>query len=117
VQDNLEEEIKAWRAQLRKGALELAVLLLLRRRRCYGLEIVDVLNQEIKLGISEGSIYPLLARLRSEGKVEAEWIDDGVGHAHKVYRLTDKGRTVCKAMLAAFHEYTDSFARLTGERT
>jgi len=112
---NLQSEISAWRSQLRKGSLELAVLLLLRRRRYYGLELVDVLNKEIQLGISEGSIYPLLSRLKSEEKVQTEWVDDGVGHAHKFYEITEDGRTMCKLMLAAWREYSAAFDKLTGE--
>lgn len=65
MQDNVQREVAAWQSQLRKGSLELAVLLALRRRRQYGLELVDLLNQA-NLGISDGSIYPLLSRLRAE---------------------------------------------------
>jgi PadR family transcriptional regulator PadR len=115
MQDALQKEVDAWRSQLRKGSLELAVLLLLRRKRRYGLELVDLLNREVKLGVAEGSIYPLLSRLKAEKKVETEWVDDGVGHAHKYYRLTDAGRASCKAMLASWREFNDAFGKLIGE--
>jgi PadR family transcriptional regulator, regulatory protein PadR len=109
MQDNA--EVEAWRSQLRKGSLELAVLLLLRDKRAYGLEMVDTLNRH-KLGISEGSIYPLLARLRSEKKVKTQWVDGGVGHAHKLYELTDHGRKVCEAMVEAWRELSRGMNRL-----
>ena len=105
------EEVEAWRSQLRKGSLELAVLLLLRERRAYGLEIVDTLNR-LGMGISEGSIYPLLARLRKEKKVKTQWVDDGVGHAHKLYELTDRGRKSCVAMIEAWRELSQGMDRL-----
>ena len=100
VQDNVQKEIASWRSQLRKGSLELAVLIALRKQARYGLELVDLLNRA-KLGMSEGSIYPLLARLRTEKKVEAEWVDTGVGHSHKYYELTPAGRGTLEAMLVA----------------
>lgn len=103
--------VDAWRSQLRKGSLELAVLLLLRNQRSYGLEIVDRLNR-LKMGISEGSIYPLLSRLRTEKKVTTTWVDDGVGHARKVYELTDEGRAACKGMLVAWRELEGTIAAL-----
>lgn len=115
MQDNLQDEIAKWRSQLRKGSLELAVLLALQKERRYGLELVDVLNRA-KLGISEGSIYPLLSRLRTEKKVATEWVDSGVGHAHKYYELTPLGRATLKAMLAAWREHTAAFDALMGTK-
>jgi len=105
------ERVAAWRSQLRKGSLELAVLAALRKRRCYGLELVDLLNRA-ELGISEGSIYPLLARLKAEGKVDAEWVDRGVGHAHKYYALTPHGEATLTAMLTAWREFNAAFEAL-----
>ncbi len=87
------------------------MLLLLREKRAYGLEIVDTLNV-LKMGISEGSIYPLLARLRSEKKVKTQWVDSGVGHAHKVYELTEQGRRSCAGMIAAWNELSAGMDRL-----
>lgn len=111
MQDDVPKEVSAWRSQLRKGTLELAVLVALRKRRRYGLELVDLLNKA-SLGISEGSIYPLLSRLKAEGKVETEWVDEGVGHAHKYYTLTAHGRSTAKAMLAAWREFNGAFEAL-----
>jgi len=115
MQDNVQREIAAWQSQLRKGSLELAVLLALRRRRQYGLELVDLLNNA-NLGISEGSIYPLLSRLRAEKKVETEWVDSGVGHAHKYYQLTDHGRATLKAMMTVWREFSAAFEQLMAEK-
>ena len=114
MQDNVRDEVTAWRSQLRKGSLELAVLVLLKQERRYGLQLVDLLNRA-HLGISEGTIYPLLSRLRVEKKVKTEWVDDGVGHAHKYYQLTPSGRAACDAMVTAWSEYTRAFGRLIGE--
>ena len=114
MQDNVLQEVEAWRSQLRKGSLELAVMLALKHERRYGLQLVEVLNHA-NLGMSEGSIYPLLSRLRAEKKVETEWVDEGVGHAHKYYELTDHGRATLKAMVTAWREFSTTFDRLIDE--
>jgi PadR family transcriptional regulator PadR len=116
VQDTRpDDEAQAWRSQLRKGTLELAVLALLRDAPRYGLQLVEDLNAR-GLGVAEGSIYPLLSRMRAEAKVETEWVDGGVGHARKYYRLTRRGADACAAMLAAWAEFRRAMDRVTGER-
>jgi PadR family transcriptional regulator PadR len=111
----LHTQLQAWRSQLRKGNLELAVLVALEAKPRYGLELVELLNQ-FELGISEGSIYPLLARLRSEKKVETKWVDETTGHAHKYYWLTERGRTMCHRMVATWREFNTAFGRLLEDR-
>ena len=110
MQEIVERQISGWKSQIRKGTLELAVLSLLRERRHYGLELLERLNQ-LQLGVSDGSIYPLLARLRTEKKVVTEWVDAGIGHSHKYYALTPFGAAVLKGMVAAWRDYTGSINR------
>ncbi len=107
------KEVADWKSQIKKGTLELAVLLLLKQERRYGLELVERLNA-LHLEISEGSIYPLLSRLRAEKKVETEWVDTGVGHAHKYYELTVFGEKVLTGMLAGWREYQKAFDKMIG---
>lgn len=107
----MHEHVEAWRSQLRKGSLELAVLVTLQHQQRYGLELVDLLNKR-GLGISEGSIYPLLARLKADKKVETKWVEEDAGHAHKYYRVTERGRATCKAMIAAWREFNAAFSQL-----
>jgi PadR family transcriptional regulator, regulatory protein PadR len=105
MQDNVPSEVISWKSQLKKGTLELAILALLDAKVSYGLELLERLN-ELNLDVSDGSIYPLLARLRSEGKVTTQWVDEDVGHAHKYYSLTPSGRQFLKRLVTAWHEYT-----------
>jgi|SRR5581483_400104 len=115
MQDDLPGLVNAWKAQLKKGTLELAVLGLLSAKRHYGLELLERLN-ELDLEISDGSIYPLLSRLRAEKKVATEWIDEGVGHAHKYYTLTPFGAQILQGMLAEWRKYTAALNRAIGTR-
>ena len=87
-----------WTTQLRKGVLELAVLNALAGEPLYGYDIVRALDEEGGLGIAEGTIYPLLSRLKKEGLVESYLEDSPEGPARKYYRLTAAGRRMLEAM-------------------
>ncbi|MEM1034099.1 MAG: PadR family transcriptional regulator [Myxococcota bacterium] len=108
---------KKFRSQLLKGSLELAVLLVLCTKDRYGLEIVEVLNATEGMRVSEGSIYPLLNRLRKEQKLESRWVERDKGHALKYYSLTPTGRRACRAMWGVWEAYTAAVAQLEGGRT
>src|SRR5271157_5193807 len=81
-----------WEVQLRKGSLELAILAALWGGRLYGLEILRHLESGSDLVVAEGTIYPLLTRLRTLGLVESEWVESDSGHPRKYYSLTVAGR-------------------------
>jgi PadR family transcriptional regulator PadR len=81
-----------WEVQLRKGSLELAILAALWEGRLYGLEILRHLETNSDMIVVEGTVYPLLSRLRGLGFVESEWVESEFGHPRKYYRLTAAGR-------------------------
>jgi PadR family transcriptional regulator PadR len=86
------ESTDKWEAQMRKGCLEMAVLASLWSGRLYGLEILRVLERDSQLVLAEGTIYPILNRLRTEGLVESQWVESEAGHPRKYYELTQSGR-------------------------
>ena len=79
-------------SQLRRGALEYCVLALLRDEELYGFELVRQLSASGGLVTSEGTIYPLLTRLRKEELVTTFWRESDSGPPRRYYRLTDAGR-------------------------
>ena len=81
-----------WEAQIRKGALEMAALASLWQGRLYGLEIIRFLEGQSQLVLSEGTIYPILNRLKAEGMLSSEWVEAEAGHPRKYYSLTEPGR-------------------------
>ncbi len=81
-----------WTTQLRKGILELCILNTLSRERQYGYEIVRSLSAIDGLVISEGTIYPLLNRLKRDLLVSTSFEESSGGPPRKYYELTDKGR-------------------------
>lgn len=81
-------------AQLRKGVLEYCVLALLAMQERYGFELVRTLGAVDGLVTSEGTIYPLLSRLRKEGHVTTTWRESEEGPPRKYYALTQRGQAV-----------------------
>jgi PadR family transcriptional regulator PadR len=75
--------------QLKKGVLELCVLSMLSERERYGYELVSDISENI--AISDGTIYPILRRLNSEGYLEAYLQESQGGPPRKYYRLTQVG--------------------------
>lgn len=91
----------SWQEQLRRGTVELAVLLAVAPGKRYGLEIIRHL-EFADLVLTEGTIYPLLARLEREGLLKAEWVEGEGPRARKYYCLTAAGRTRMKRMCEEF---------------
>jgi PadR family transcriptional regulator PadR len=83
--------------QMRKGALEYCVLALLTGKPRYGFEIVQRLGQIDGMLTSEGTIYPLLGRLRRDGLVQTEWKESAAGPPRRYYELTGEGRRGLRA--------------------
>lgn len=106
------DPIARWEVQLRKGSLDLAILASLWSGRLYGLEILRRLESESSLMVPEGTVYPLLARLKEEGWVDAEWVEAEAGHPRKYYRLTAAGRRHLPKMARAWLRFSASLDRL-----
>jgi PadR family transcriptional regulator PadR len=88
-----------WLAQLRRGSVEHCVLALLRQEERYGLELARTLADAGGLIASEGTIYPLLARLRRNGLVETTWQESVEGPPRRYYRLTEAGDLALSAFI------------------
>jgi PadR family transcriptional regulator PadR len=100
------EPPEKWEAQLRKGCLELAILASLWEQRFYGLEILRVLEKESDLVLAEGTVYPILGRLKEEGLLQSEWVEAEAGHPRKYYWLTSAG----KQKVVSMAQFWSSFA-------
>ncbi len=87
-----------WATQVRKGMLELCILNAIRGTSLYGYDIVRKLRGIDGLVISEGTIYPILSRLRREGFVRTTLKESSEGPARKYYELTGKGEEVLGRM-------------------
>ena len=83
-----------WATQLRKGMLEFCILRAIRGTSLYGYEIVRILRDIEGLVISEGTIYPILSRLKKEGFVQTTIKESSEGPPRKYYEMTDKGEKI-----------------------
>ena len=90
--------LQNWSTQIRKGVLELCILNAIKVEPLYGYDIVRQLRQIEGLVISEGTIYPILSRLKREGIVESTIQESAEGPARKYYRLTKKGQGILLEM-------------------
>ena len=84
--------IEGLATQLRKGVIEYCVLAMLKDRSHYGGELVQLLRDKDGLLVSEGTIYPLLSRMRAEGLVDTDWRETPGGSPRRYYRLTRSGQ-------------------------
>lgn len=92
-------------AQMRRGVLPYCVLAMLRDKERYGFELVQALGGIDGMVTGEGTIYPLLARLRRQGLVQTSWQESTAGPPRKYYRLADAGKE-------ALAEFSGSWRRL-----
>jgi PadR family transcriptional regulator, regulatory protein PadR len=100
--------------QLRRGALPHCVLAVLATGERYGFELVGMLSAAPGLGIAEGTIYPLLSRLRRDGLVETTWRESDSGPPRRYYRLTADGERVLEAFARDWCSFRDAVDELLG---
>ena len=104
-------------AQMRRGALEYCVLAQLEGSQRYGLEIVKALAEEDGMVTSEGTMYPLLSRLRRDQLVATTWQESQTGPPRRYYRLTAKGGTALRDFRNEWRRFSNAVDRILGGAT
>jgi len=100
--------------QLKKGVLELCVLELLSQEDGYAYDIASRLADAI--GMGEGTVYPLMRRLHTEGLVETYLVESSSGPSRKYYRLTRSGKSELVRERSAWHDFTRAVNSIVGGR-
>jgi PadR family transcriptional regulator PadR len=95
-------------AQMRRGTLQFCVLSLLGEEERYGFDLVRGLAEMDGMVTSEGTIYPLLSRLRRDGLVESTWQESPSGPPRRYYRLTDAGRSALEGFKLEWRRFRDA---------
>ncbi|MBB6066513.1 PadR family transcriptional regulator [Methanococcus maripaludis] len=90
--------------QFKKGVLELCVLTLLNKRDYYGYELINEISKSIS--ISEGTIYPLLRRLKADGLLTTYLMESSSGPPRKYYKITEKGREIRESQAKEWIEFS-----------
>jgi PadR family transcriptional regulator PadR len=95
-------------AQMRRGTLQYCVLALLVHDELYGFDLVRALAEVDGMVTSEGTIYPLLSRLRRDGLVESTWRESPSGPPRRYYRVTPAGNKALEAFTQEWSRFRDA---------
>jgi PadR family transcriptional regulator PadR len=99
-------------SQLRRGVLEYCVLALLAREQLYGFDLVRRLSAVDGLVTSEGTIYPLLSRLRRDGSVSTSWVESESGPPRRYYAISASGERALAEFVEEWGRFRDSVDHL-----
>lgn len=95
------------KSQMRKGMLEYCILLLLHQEQSYASDIIQNLK-EARLIVVEGTLYPLLTRLKNEDLLSYEWAESTQGPPRKYYSLTEKGEAALVELESSWGELSNT---------
>lgn len=93
--------------QMRKGILEFCILHVISRGEVYASDMLDELTSA-RIMVVEGTLYPLLTRLKNAGLLDYKWVESSSGPPRKYYVLTDDGKQFLDAMQATWLDLADS---------
>jgi PadR family transcriptional regulator, regulatory protein PadR len=99
------------KAQMRKGVLEYCILLVLKGEPLYASNIIEALK-EAKMIVVEGTLYPLLTRLKNAGLLKYRWEESTQGPPRKYYELTDKGKNFLGELEGSWSELVEAVEKI-----
>lgn len=102
------------KAQMRKGLLELCVLSIIAEKEAYPSDIISKLK-EAKLIVVEGTLYPLLSRLKNAGLLSYNWKESKSGPPRKYYNVTDEGAEFLDALIDTWQELNHAVNQSTSK--
>lgn len=108
-------KIENTQSQMRKGVLEYCILTLASSGEVYASDIISHLK-EAKLLVVEGTLYPLLTRLKNAGLLSYSWKESDQGPPRKYYSLTPKGSLFCQELATTWNELTQSVNQITASK-
>ncbi len=108
------QSLEKTKSQMRKGVIEYAILQILRHREAYSVDLLSILKEN-DLIVVEGTIYPLLTRLRKDGLIKYTWVESNQGPPRKYYVITDKGREYLPSLKELWVSMRDSVDSLDSD--
>lgn len=109
-------KIENTKAQMRKGVLEYCILSILKDGEAYTSDILETLK-DAKMLVVEGTIYPLLTRLKNAGLLAYRWEESTSGPPRKYYALTETGKLFLKELNTTWSELQQAVKKVTRENT
>jgi PadR family transcriptional regulator, regulatory protein PadR len=107
-----EEFISKWESQVKKGLLSLVVLSILSKGEIYGYELIEEIRRHTNIDIAEGTLYPLLIRLKESNMVDSKWVEQASGIPRKYYTLTKEGKENLESMRKYWNELGESLKQI-----
>jgi PadR family transcriptional regulator PadR len=107
----MEINVENVRSQMRKGMLEYCILSILDKQEAYASSIIDALK-EAGLIVVEGTLYPLLIRLKNQGSLTYRWEESPQGPPRKYYGISEDGRALLSAMDASWNDLVETINTL-----
>lgn len=98
-------------SQMRKGILEFCILSIIKRREAYPSDIVEEMRKA-NFQILEGTLYPLLTRLKNAGMLHYRWVESSSGPPRKYFSLTEQGNQFYEELLQTWQELQQSVAAI-----
>ena len=100
------------KSQMRKGVLEFCILTIISRNEAYSSDILETLK-EAELVVVEGTVYPLLTRMKNEGLLTYRWQESTGGPPRKYYSLTEEGHTLLQQLQNEWHSICQAVSQVT----
>jgi PadR family transcriptional regulator PadR len=113
--EKIKMKLENTKAQMRKGVLEYCILLILDGEPLYASNIIQELKAA-KMIVVEGTLYPLLTRLKNAGLLGYRWEESTQGPPRKYYELTDKGRKFLSELEGSWAELVDAVEKIRKNR-
>ncbi|UKN03073.1 PadR family transcriptional regulator [Paracrocinitomix mangrovi] len=105
-------KVENTKAQMRKGILEYCILTVLSKREAYPSDIIDELKKA-KLIVVEGTLYPLLTRLKNAGLLQYNWVESSSGPPRKYYSLTEEGHEFLNELKSTWNELHEAVQQIS----
>lgn len=99
------------KSQMRKGFLEFCIMHILKKDEAYASEVISSLK-EIDLIVVEGTLYPILTRLKKDGLLTYRWIESTQGPPRKYYKLTEDGMNTLDLLDKSWNELSNSIEKI-----
>ncbi len=103
--------IENTQVQMRKGILEYCILLIISRGEVYASDMLDELTSA-RIMVVEGTLYPLLTRLRKAGLVDYKWVESSSGPPRKYYTITESGQEFLNTLSETWNELVNSTGKI-----
>ncbi len=110
-----DEKIAKWESQVRKGMLDFVILICLAKQEFYGYELIRKIKDITEINVSEGTIYPLLNRLKKDELITSRWVEMDTGIPRKYYSITEKGISILSGMKRAWGKFNTAIDKLMEE--